>query len=131
MEPYAQVVCERVFLGTRSLKNECIAPGQDATARHVAFESFAAAALFAAHPIHVRSATTNSRSDWPLALQVDAVASIVGRCEIMVCIPFSGLAVRRPVAEYLCCRTTRGYSAACMRIHYRFTSAAPWPGPHA
>jgi hypothetical protein len=65
MEPSAQVVCERVFLGTSSLKSECIAPGQDAMARHVAFESFAAAALFAAHPIHVRSATTNSRNRLP------------------------------------------------------------------
>ena len=58
-----QITCERVFLGGTP-KAPGAAPSAD-----VAFESFAAAAVFAAHPIHV-----------------DAVASLVGRCEIIAAI---------------------------------------------
>ena len=54
-----QITCERVFLG--STKIIPVHPSPE-----VAFESFAAAAVFAAHPLHV-----------------EAVSSLVGRCEIM------------------------------------------------
>lgn len=54
-----QITCERVFLGFPNTTSTLSLPD-------VAFESFAAAAVFAAHPLHV-----------------EAVSSIVGRCEIM------------------------------------------------
>ena len=64
-----QIACERVFLGTPAKVVQGGSCSNAAPTPDVAFESFAAAAVFAAHPIHV-----------------DAVASLVGRCEIMAAI---------------------------------------------